>query len=130
MSGYGPRPAVRHCPRCGRDWTQLVDRAARQTRRTAVCPDCRTRTPPRRDPIVPTLRVPNGEWVDQAVCASTDPEAFYPEAGTSAAPAKRVCASCPVIADCLTWALTTREPHGIWGGHSPAERRDLFRATA
>jgi WhiB family redox-sensing transcriptional regulator len=131
MSGYGTRPARRHCPRCGTDWTQLVDRAERQTHRTATCDDCRaTPAPPTREPTVPILRLPDGAWVDQAVCASTDPEAFYPEVGASAAPAKRVCAHCPVTADCLAWALNTREPHGIWGGHTPTERRQLLRATA
>ena len=39
--------------------------------------------------------------------------------------AKKVCAGCPVTADCLKWALRAGEPAGIWGGTTPDERRYL-----
>lgn len=64
-------------------------------------------------------------WQGRALCAQADPEAFFPENGWSAGVAKRVCRSCPVRADCLEHALRTDERHGIWGGLSPGERRDL-----
>ena len=38
------------------------------------------------------------------------------------APAKEICARCPVEDQCLAYALRWREPHGIWGGRAPAER--------
>ena len=41
------------------------------------------------------------------------------------AKAKAVCATCPVVAECLKWALDVGEPYGIWGGKSPAERLEL-----
>ena len=37
--------------------------------------------------------------------------------------AKAICASCPVLEPCLDYALTIREPHGIWGGLNEMERR-------
>ena len=40
--------------------------------------------------------------------------------------AKAVCASCPVIDNCLRWALAAREPYGVWGGLSTEEREALL----
>ncbi len=64
-------------------------------------------------------------WKDEALCAETDPEAFFPEKGGSTREAKRVCASCDVRAECLDFALTNDERFGIWGGLSERERRRL-----
>ena len=36
------------------------------------------------------------EWHDKALCAQTDPEAFFPEKGGSTREAKRICESCEV----------------------------------
>jgi WhiB family redox-sensing transcriptional regulator len=66
-------------------------------------------------------------WQDRALCAQTDPEAFYPEKGGSTREAKKVCRSCEVRADCLEFALANDERFGIWGGMSERERRRLKR---
>lgn len=71
-------------------------------------------------------------WMEQALCARSDPELFYPEMGqkgkgTSRA-AKAVCARCPVRQPCLERALRTETPstrYGVWGGLSPNEREAL-----
>ncbi len=42
------------------------------------------------------------------------------------AKAKDICGTCPVSKDCLDYALSIREPHGIWGGLNEAERRQLL----
>lgn len=71
-----------------------------------------------------------GDWVELAACRGRDPELFYP-VGTAGpalrqvAAAKAVCAGCWVVDDCLRWALDEGEPHGIWGGTTPEERRLL-----
>lgn len=39
--------------------------------------------------------------------------------------AKMICASCPVRQPCLDYAISIREPHGIWGGLNENERRQL-----
>ncbi|WP_246281676.1 WhiB family transcriptional regulator [Fodinicola acaciae] len=67
------------------------------------------------------------EWQDRALCAQTDPEAFFPEKGGSTREAKRICTGCEVRAECLEYALAHDERFGIWGGLSERERRRLKR---
>ena len=62
------------------------------------------------------------EWQDGALCAETDPEAFFIEKGGSSRTAKRICARCPVAAECLEYALRTFEREGVWGGLTATER--------
>ena len=64
-------------------------------------------------------------WQEEALCAQTDPEAFFPEKGGSTREAKRVCTGCTVRAECLEFALANDERFGIWGGLSERERRRL-----
>jgi WhiB family redox-sensing transcriptional regulator len=66
-------------------------------------------------------------WRDDAICSSTDPEAFYPDKGNSSRDAKTICALCPVQPDCLDYALRRDERFGVWGGLSERERRSLKR---
>lgn len=65
------------------------------------------------------------EWQERALCAQTDPEAFFPEKGGSTREAKRICLGCEVRAECLEYALAHDERFGIWGGLSERERRKL-----
>ncbi|GAA3244779.1 WhiB family transcriptional regulator [Pseudonocardia petroleophila] len=67
------------------------------------------------------------EWQERALCAQTDPEAFFPEKGGSTREAKRICGGCDVRAECLDYALAHDERFGIWGGLSERERRRLRR---
>ncbi|GAB21073.1 putative WhiB family regulatory protein [Gordonia polyisoprenivorans NBRC 16320 = JCM 10675] len=67
------------------------------------------------------------QWQDRALCAQTDPEAFFPEKGGSTREAKRICSGCEVKAECLEYALANDERFGIWGGLSERERRRLKR---
>ena len=64
-------------------------------------------------------------WQDRALCAQTDPEAFFPEKGGSTREAKKVCLTCEVRDECLESALMNDERFGIWGalraGASQAE---------
>jgi WhiB family redox-sensing transcriptional regulator len=66
-------------------------------------------------------------WQERALCAQTDPEAFFPEKGGSTREAKKVCTQCEVRAECLEYALANDERFGIWGGLSERERRKLKR---
>jgi WhiB family redox-sensing transcriptional regulator len=62
-----------------------------------------------------------------ALCAQVDPELFFPGKGDPTAPAKAVCAACPVTALCLaTFGPLVSE--GVVGGLSARERRLLRRA--
>ena len=65
----------------------------------------------------------DASWRLDALCAETDPEAFFPEKGGSTREAKRVCSGCAVRSECLEYALASDERFGIWGGLSERERR-------
>lgn len=73
------------------------------------------------------------EWWQSAACVDEDPELFFPvgAAGPAAqaqqAQAKEVCHRCPVIHECLVYALETGVTHGVWGGTDEEERRVLRR---
>ena len=71
----------------------------------------------------------DGVWQERALCAQTDPEAFFPEKGGSTREAKRVCLSCDVRVECLEYALAHEDAgrFGIWGGLSERERRRVRR---
>lgn len=69
-------------------------------------------------------------WQERALCAQTDPEAFFPEKGGSTREAKRVCSTCEVREECLEYALAHDERFGIWGGLSERERRKLKRRAS
>ncbi|SSC24667.1 Transcription factor WhiB [Klenkia terrae] len=66
-------------------------------------------------------------WQERALCAETDPEAFFPEKGGSTREAKKICTGCDVKMECLEYALGNDERFGIWGGLSERERRRLRR---
>jgi WhiB family redox-sensing transcriptional regulator len=73
------------------------------------------------------------DWRDRAACLAEDPELFFPVGSTGPAAqqialAKAVCARCPVVESCLSWALYVGEQEGVWGGTSPDERARLLRA--
>lgn len=68
---------------------------------------------------------PPPPWTEDALCAETDPEVFFPEKGGSNRPAKAICAACPVSVPCLQYALDNDERFGIWGGTSEKDRRHL-----
>lgn len=73
------------------------------------------------------LPIPADQWQDRALCAQTDPEAFFPEKGGSTREAKKICLGCEVRDECLEYALEHDERFGIWGGLSERERRRLKR---
>lgn len=67
-------------------------------------------------------------WTRLALCAGhPDRGAWFPEEGQSSARAKAVCRACPVRAECLDFALHSRQFEGIWGGTTPYERRRLLK---
>ncbi|WP_307857369.1 WhiB family transcriptional regulator [Mycobacterium sp. SM1] len=79
--------------------------------------------------LFPRVPVTREQWQDRALCAQTDPEAFFPEKGGSTREAKKICLGCEVRAECLEYALAHDERFGIWGGLSERERRRLKRGV-
>ena len=74
-----------------------------------------------------TLTISQPTWMREAICAETDPEAFFVEKGGTTKPAKKICLGCPVRLECLQYALDHDERFGVWGGYSERERRRLQR---
>lgn len=81
---------------------------------------------------LPSPRADAWEWQLLGACRGTDGELFFhPENERGAArsrreaAAKAVCRRCPVLARCRQHALSVREPYGVWGGLSEAEREAI-----
>jgi len=80
-------------------------------------------------------RTTNEDWRHRALCREEDPELFFPVGNSGPAllqiaEAKTVCRRCPVVSDCLAWALESGQDAGVWGGMSEDERRALKRRNA
>ena len=78
---------------------------------------------------LPSFVIDNYGWHEKAACQGENTELFFydeNERGLTkdkkVKAAKAICSSCPVIKECLQWALATKEPAGIWGGTTPEER--------
>ncbi len=75
----------------------------------------------------------DADWRSQSACLTADPELFFPLSSMGPSldqltEAKKVCGRCPVRAQCLDFALSTHQVHGVWGGTSEEERRHLVTA--
>jgi WhiB family redox-sensing transcriptional regulator len=69
-------------------------------------------------------------WMRRANCSGSQVDHWHIGRGESSAPAKRVCAGCPVRVPCLDYALTTRQEWGIWGGLTEDERERLRKRAS
>jgi hypothetical protein len=133
-------PAVDDYPTCGTcDRPMRPHRASKAEhpgtvapQREGLCQSCHRGSTPRKEHSSLAALLGAGARLtvaeaEQALCSQTDPEAFFPDAGGSTQAAKAVCAACPIRARCLDIALANREGHGVWGGMSERERRNLLR---
>ncbi len=74
--------------------------------------------------------IPNLDWLARAICAGMDQRAFFATGNHARAQvfaAKKVCAACPVQAECREWAIESGERNGVWGGMSQHELRKKRR---
>ncbi len=71
-------------------------------------------------------------WAEDGLCAVNPTKAvtdlFFSDDPTEQARAKLICRRCPVVEQCLAWALATHQDHGTWGGLTEGEREALRRA--
>lgn len=82
----------------------------------------------------PAAFAPGDEtWQDSAACRDRDTEMFFhpdgergPRRAARERAAKAICATCPVQRQCADYALRIREPYGIWGGLSEADRAEIL----
>lgn len=78
--------------------------------------------------------LPDRSWQTTALCRGNHSYLFFPpstverkdERERREQKAKAICTVCPVQQDCLDFALTIREPYGIWGGLTESERRQVI----
>ena len=59
------------------------------------------------------------DWWDLAACRDLEgtlTAVFFSEELQDIAQAKRICATCPALEQCLAGAIARREPWGVWGG--------------
>jgi WhiB family transcriptional regulator, redox-sensing transcriptional regulator len=74
------------------------------------------------------------EWQSKAACRGPFQSVFFPPSMGEGrldkvrreSRAKSICAQCSVRTPCLDYAISIREPHGVWGGLNEIERRDLL----
>lgn len=66
-------------------------------------------------------------WRDKAACRTADLYIFFPDPGdvVGVERARQVCDGCPVASECLSYAVSTNQTEGVWGGTTPGERRRL-----
>lgn len=70
-------------------------------------------------------------WYEDAKCRGMDTSLFFLQRGETTPEAKRVkdvCKECPVIRQCLDFAIENKIQHGIFGGLAPKDRRKVRRS--
>lgn len=80
------------------------------------------------------LRSTGQEWQTRAACKGPHAAVFFPPTHAERKEeklgreerAKAICTGCVVRRECLDYAITIREPHGIWGGLNEVERKQLL----
>ncbi|MBL8775918.1 MAG: WhiB family transcriptional regulator [Acidimicrobiales bacterium] len=76
----------------------------------------------------------DNSWQMKAACRGPQAAVFFPppqferkdEKLDREARAKEICATCSVKEPCLDYAVSIREPHGIWGGLNESERKAIL----
>ena len=85
---------------------------------------------------LPLAQVPadmQWDWQELGACRDRELSLFFHPVNARGrarrdreAAAKSVCGSCVVRAECLDYAIRSREPYGVWGGLSEDEREAIF----
>ncbi len=85
--------------------------------------------PTRQAFALPTPLAEHWDWQVQAACRGLSTDLFFKaddeprsHKASREAQAKAVCYTCPVVEECLTWALTVGETEGVWGATTADER--------
>lgn len=83
-----------------------------------------------------SLRLPSFILKDEPLCSQVDPELFFPEENektktsyyVNIKAAKEICNKCPLVKECLEYALRNSPIQGVWGGLTEKERYNLTRS--
>jgi len=68
-------------------------------------------------------------WTLDALCTQIGGDLWFPPRGGDQSQAKRVCAECPVAAQCLQYAIDINVEHGIWAGLPASKIRKLGKTA-
>lgn len=80
--------------------------------------------------VMPGPLEPTADWKKKGNCFGLGTKAdgvFFPEQGRSTREAKMICDGCPVLTECLNYALDRNEKFGVWGGTTERDRRSIRR---
>ncbi|MEO5842042.1 MAG: WhiB family transcriptional regulator [Acidimicrobiales bacterium] len=69
-------------------------------------------------------------WHADALCREDPHINFFPAQGERTEPAKSLCASCLVRAECLDFALERGEKYGVWAATSERQRRHMRKVVS
>lgn len=70
------------------------------------------------------------DWTRLALCAGHPGRGWWFPADyhdDDAAKAVAICRACPVADECLSYAISTGQSDGVWGGTTPAQRSRVAR---
>jgi len=62
-------------------------------------------------------------WMDSAACANVSPDLWFGETRQDSTRALKICAVCPVVAECREYAIESGQRWGTWGNLSQDELR-------
>lgn len=68
-------------------------------------------------------------WRERARCTEVNPDLFFADKGEAAntRAAKLICQQCPVVRDCLSYAMNHKGVYGVWGATTEKDRQELKR---
>jgi WhiB family redox-sensing transcriptional regulator len=92
----------------------------------------------RLETVVFVLNIYRPDWQQDAACHDLPLDLFFPSSGMQSLRninvIKPFCAVCPVVVECLAYALSHPDERGIWAGTTENDRRKIrsknFQATA
>ena len=88
---------------------------------------------------IPYAWIPDAPWMNEAKCRGMNVEIFFGKeyhgrqrhrptlTSIEIRRAKAVCAVCPVLEECFTFAMENDEEYGVWGGTTHRDRERLKR---
>ena len=65
-------------------------------------------------------------WMGRASCRNLATEFFFPNRGHPKKEVVKICNSCPVQEECLSFAVVNGERQGMWGGLTSGARRGMY----
>lgn len=78
----------------------------------------------------PVFAIDYQAWMDDGLCTQGDANLWHGETPEEVFEARRICRSCPVMLECLQFALDREQTggsFGVWGGHTAQQRREILK---